>query len=136
MPHELSDEIAAQPDLFVAGGAHVDLGEDVLEAGDAGRSHRGIELDAATANEAGVFFQCCGNRLFVETYDLMQAKIAAHRTHLSVKPSHTDKSYVEHIELLDHLRKGDLDAALACLSVHIDRTRTTYSLPTTDISTE
>lgn len=83
-----------------------------------------------------VFFQCCGNRLFVETYDLMQAKIAALRTHLSVKPSHTDKSYAEHIELLDHLRKGDLDAAIACLSTHIDRTRTTYSLTTADISTE
>lgn len=83
-----------------------------------------------------VLFQCCGNRLFVETYDLMQAKIAALRTHLSVKPSHTDKSYAEHIQLLDHLRKGDLDAAVACLSVHIDRTRTTYSLTTADISTE
>lgn len=83
-----------------------------------------------------VFFQCCGNRLFVETYDLMQAKIAALRTHLSVKPSHTDKSYVEHIELLDHLKNGDIDAALCCLNVHIDRTRTTYSLTTADISTE
>lgn len=83
-----------------------------------------------------VLFQCCGNRLFVETYDLMQAKIAALRTHLSVKPSHTDKSYAEHIQLLDHLRKGDLEAAVACLSVHIDRTRTTYSLTTADISTE
>jgi DNA-binding GntR family transcriptional regulator len=81
-----------------------------------------------------VFFQCCGNRLFVETYDLMQAKIAALRTHLSVKPSHTDKSYAEHIELLDHLKKGDIDAAIACLNVHIDRTRTTYSLATADIS--
>lgn len=82
-----------------------------------------------------VFFQSCGNRLFVETYDLMQAKIAALRTHLSVKPSHTDKSYAEHVELLDHLRKGDLDGANACLSVHIDRTRTTYSLTTADIAT-
>lgn len=83
-----------------------------------------------------VFFQCCGNRLFVETYDLMQAKIAALRTHLSVKPSHTDKSYAEHIELLDHLKKGDIDSAIGCLNVHIDRTRTTYSLTTADISTE
>lgn len=83
-----------------------------------------------------VFFKCCGNRLFVETYDLMQAKIAALRTHLSVKPSHTDKSYAEHIELLGHLKKGDIDAAIACLNVHIDRTRTTYSLTTADISTE
>lgn len=66
----------------------------------------------------------------------MQAKIAALRTHLSVRPSHTDKSYAEHIELRDHLKSGDIDRATACLNVHIDRTRTTYSLATLDISTQ
>lgn len=103
------------------------------EARDKGQTRDYLAQDTAYHN---VFFQCCGNRLFVETYDLMQAKIAALRTHLSVKPSHTDKSYSEHIELLDHLKKGDINAALACLNVHIDRTRTTYSLTTADISAE
>lgn len=102
-------------------------------ARDKGQTKDYLAEDTAYHN---VFFQCCGNRLFVETYDLMQAKIAALRTHLSVKPSHTDKSYAEHIELLGHLKKGDIDAAIACLNVHIDRTRTTYSLTTADISTE
>jgi DNA-binding GntR family transcriptional regulator len=102
-------------------------------ARDSGQTKDYLAADTAYHN---VFFQCCGNRLFVETYDLMQAKIAALRTHLSVKPSHTDKSYAEHIELLSYLKKGDIDAAVACLNTHIDRTRTTYSLATTDISTE
>ncbi|CAN7573342.1 GntR family transcriptional regulator [Rhizobium sp. LjRoot30] len=83
-----------------------------------------------------VIFQCCGNRLFLDTYDLMQAKIAALRTHLSVKPHHTDRSFEEHGEIVEKLRGNDLDAALACLTVHIDRSRTTYSLATADISTE
>jgi DNA-binding GntR family transcriptional regulator len=83
-----------------------------------------------------VIFQCCGNRLFLDTYDLMQAKIAALRTHLSVKPHHTDRSFEEHIEMVEKLRSGELDAAIACLTVHIDRSRTTYSLTTADISEE
>lgn len=81
-----------------------------------------------------IIFQCCGNRLFLDTYDLMQTKIAALRTHLSVKPHHTDRSFAEHIEIVDKLRGGELDAALDCLTVHIDRSRTTYSLTTADIS--
>lgn len=81
-----------------------------------------------------IIFQCCGNRLFHDTYDLMQAKIAALRTHLSVKPHHTDRSFEEHIEIVEKLRAGELDAAIDCLTVHIDRSRTTYSLTTADIS--
>jgi DNA-binding GntR family transcriptional regulator len=83
-----------------------------------------------------VFFQCCGNRLFVDTYDLMQAKIAALRTHLSVKPRHTEQSYAEHQEILDALKRKSIEVALACLARHIDRTRQTYSLSIADISTE
>jgi DNA-binding GntR family transcriptional regulator len=83
-----------------------------------------------------VFFRCCRNHLFMETYELMETKIAALRTHLSSRPSHTDKSFAEHIEMLDHLRQGDLATALACLTVHIDRTRMTYSLTTPDITSE
>lgn len=83
-----------------------------------------------------IIFQCCGNRLFLDTYDLMQAKIAALRTHLSVKPHHTDRSFEEHIEIVEKLRSGDLEAALECLAVHIDRSRTTYSLTTADISSD
>jgi hypothetical protein len=104
--------------------------ERMHAARDKGQTRDYLAEDTAYHN---VFFQCCGNRLFVETYDLMQTKIAALRTHLSVKPSHTDKSYAEHIELLDQLREGDIDAAIACLNIHIDRTRTTYSLTTEDI---
>jgi DNA-binding GntR family transcriptional regulator len=107
--------------------------EQMRQARDAGDVKAYLAADTAYHR---VFFRCCRNHLFQETYDLMETKIAALRTHLSVKPSHTDKSFTEHIEMLDCLRKGDLAAALACLTVHIDRTRTTYSLNTVDISTE
>ena len=83
-----------------------------------------------------VFFNCCRNTLFAETYDMMAAKIAALRTHLSVKPMHTEKSFNEHVKIVNDLRDGKIKDALACLGMHIDRTRSSYSLTTTDITVE
>jgi DNA-binding GntR family transcriptional regulator len=97
------------------------------------RGDRKAYLDADTAfHEA--FFTHCGNSYLSETYGLHVGKIAALRTHLAVKPSHTDMSYVEHCEMLDHLRRGALDEALMVLDVHIDRTKTTYADGVDDIA--
>ncbi len=45
---------------------------------------------------------------------MMAAKIAALRTHLSAKPMHTEKSFAEHGEIIDKLKAGDIDGAIAC----------------------
>jgi DNA-binding GntR family transcriptional regulator len=97
----------------------------------AGDIKRYLAQDTAYHN---VFFRCCGNRLFQDTYELLVTKIAALRTHLSVKPQHTDRSFEEHIEMLERLRKEDLAGAIACLTVHIDRSKTTYSHTIDDIA--
>lgn len=104
---------------------------DMRQAQAEGDIKRYLALDTAYHN---LFFQHCGNRLFKETYDLLVTKIAALRTHLSGKPQHTDRSYQEHIDMLESLRAGDLAGTLACLAVHIDRSKTTYSLTTEDIA--
>lgn len=97
------------------------------------RADRKAYLDADTAfHEA--FFTHCGNTYLSETYALHVGKIAALRTHLAVKPSHTDKSYFEHCQMLDHLRHDALDKALAVLDVHIDRTKSTYADGVEDIA--
>lgn len=83
-----------------------------------------------------VFFARCQNSLMADTYEMMAAKIAALRTHLSSKPSHTEKSFNEHGEIVRNLRNGDIESALATLEVHIDRTRTTFPLSLADISVE
>ncbi len=97
------------------------------------RGDRKAYLDADTAfHEA--FFTHCGNSYLSETYALHVGKIAALRTHLAVKPSHTDKSYVEHCQMLDCLQRDALDEALAVLDVHIDRTKTSYADGVEDIA--
>ena len=80
------------------------------------------------------FFASCGNSYLSETYALYVGKIAALRTHLAVKPAHTDKSYAEHREMLALLRGGELQAALGVLDTHIARTKTTYSAGVEDIA--
>ena len=90
-------------------------------------------LDADTAfHEA--FFAFCGNAYLSETYALHVGKIAALRTHLAVKPDHTERSYEEHRAMLELLRDGKLDAALDVLDKHIARTKTTYASGVEDIA--
>jgi DNA-binding GntR family transcriptional regulator len=97
------------------------------------RNARTDYLDADTAfHEA--FFACCGNAYLSETYALNVGKIAALRTHLAVKPEHTDKSYAEHRKMHNLLRDGQLDAALSVLDTHIARTKTTYASGVEDIA--
>ncbi len=90
-------------------------------------------LDADTAYHQ-VFFEACGNRYLEETYRLHVGKIAALRTHLAHKPMHTQKSFEEHLEMLDLLRSGDVSSALAVLDRHIDRTKSTYAAEIEDIA--
>lgn len=80
------------------------------------------------------FFKYCGNSYFVETYRRYSGKIAALRTHLAVKPSHTRLSMQEHEAILDAIRNGSLEETVRILNQHIDRTRTTYTAEITDIA--
>jgi DNA-binding GntR family transcriptional regulator len=80
------------------------------------------------------FFRRCGNDYLVDTYELHIGKIAALRTHLAVKPLHTEMSYREHCELSELIVKGELQKALGVLDVHIDRTKSTYSAEIDDIA--
>ncbi|MCV0426987.1 MAG: FCD domain-containing protein, partial [Roseibium sp.] len=80
------------------------------------------------------FFKYCGNSYFIETYRRYSGKIAALRTHLAVKPSHTQLSMQEHKAILDAFRNGSVDETVRILNQHIDRTRTTYTAEITDIA--
>lgn len=97
---------------------------------------RGINRDYLNADTAfhQVFFAHCGNGFLAETYALHVGKIAALRTHLSVKPLHMDKSFAEHRDIVERLKRGKVKEALGVLDVHIDRTKTTYSAEIQDIA--
>ena len=90
-------------------------------------------LNADTAFHE-VFFQTCGNPLLADTYAIYIGKIAAVRTHLAVKPLHTERSYEEHRDILANLAAGDLPTTLSILDQHIERTKTTYAETVEDIA--
>jgi DNA-binding GntR family transcriptional regulator len=80
------------------------------------------------------FFDHCGNSLMAQNYGMFVGKIAALRTHLAQKPQHTELSFQEHEAMLDAVSRGDGEAALAVLDVHIARTKETYAAGVTDIA--
>lgn len=73
------------------------------------------------------FFDCCGNQLMLQTYEMHVGKISALRTHLAQLPNHTDLSFGEHSEIAAAVERRDDQAALAILDTHIGRTRLTYT---------
>lgn len=90
-------------------------------------------LNADTAFHE-VFFRTCGNPLLADTYSIYVGKIAAVRTHLSVKPLHTERSFEEHREILSSLASGKLSETRKILDRHIERTKTTYAEHIEDIA--
>ena len=103
-----------------------------MEAARLARNMRGY-LDADTAYHE-VFFEACGNPLLAQSYGNYLGKIAALRTHLSVKPFHTERSFEEHRDILACLETGKIDEALQILERHIDRSKTTYAETVEDIA--
>lgn len=75
-----------------------------------------------------------GNHYLYESYNLISAKAAALRTHLATKPMQTEKSYSEHIEILDLLNQGDINKAIEILTYHIERYKRSYGKNTSDIA--
>lgn len=90
-----------------------------------------LRLDSAFH---AAFFTHCGNHYLKDSYDRYAGKIAALRTHLSVKPMHTRLSYEEHKALRDVLASGTGAEIGAILEAHIGRTREAYAETVEDIA--
>jgi DNA-binding GntR family transcriptional regulator len=90
-------------------------------------------LNADTAFHE-IFFKSCDNPLLADNYSIYLGKIAALRTHLAVKPLHTERSFEEHRDILASVAAGDLQTTLAILDRHIERTKTTYAETVDDIA--
>jgi DNA-binding GntR family transcriptional regulator len=97
------------------------------------RGDRRTYLDLDTRYH-GAFFQFCGNAYLRDSYERYGGKIAALRTHLAIKPLHTQLSFREHEEMQASIARGDIAATLATLDVHLGRTRQTYSEGIEDIA--
>ncbi len=90
-------------------------------------------LDADTEFHLA-FFRHCGNSYLSETYALHVGKIAALRTHLAVKPLHTQRSFEEHCDIAAMVADRKLDRLMAVLDRHIERTKSTYAETVEDIA--
>lgn len=80
------------------------------------------------------FFHYCDNHYLSDSYERYVGKIAALRTHLAVKPLHTERSYEEHVQLRDVIRRGTLEEAKKILAEHIERTRCSYAEEVEDVA--
>ncbi len=80
------------------------------------------------------FFRHCGNHYLTDSYERYSGKIAALRTHLAVKPMHTQLSFEEHIALRDVFVDGTQAQIIKILQAHIGRTRETYAESVEDIA--
>lgn len=77
-----------------------------------------LRLDAAFHEQ---FFRHCHNSYLADAYRLIAAKIAALRTHLSVRPLQIEDSFDEHRAILEAAGKGDANRAIAVLDHQIAR---------------
>jgi DNA-binding GntR family transcriptional regulator len=80
------------------------------------------------------FFNHCGNKYLRDSYERYGGKIAALRTHLAVKPLHTQLSFEEHQALRDVFADGSRAEIVRILEAHIGRTREAYSEGVEDIA--
>jgi DNA-binding GntR family transcriptional regulator len=90
-----------------------------------------LALDTQYHNE---FFAHCDNSYMADAYGRIVGKVAALRTHLAARPSHTEKSMIEHRSLMRAI-EGGKDASLgAILDRHIERTKQSYTRNIDDIA--
>lgn len=75
-----------------------------------------------------LFFKFCGNQYLDDAYRLIAARVAAMRTHLSLVPGHTAKSFKEHIDILQCISDNDVVKVLKILDEHITRTKNSAAI--------
>jgi len=86
--------------------------------------------DSAYLAADTVFHQCLfdhsDNRFLNDAYQAIAKKMAALRNRLGRHPDHMSKSYREHIELAEAVKKRDVERAMQILKSHIDRKEGSY----------
>ena len=95
----------------------------MTEAREAGNDMAYLALDTDFHQH---LMDCSGNRFLNDAYKAIAPKMAALRNRLGGHPEHMDKSYREHLQILDAVEARDLDRALTILRIHIDRKEGSY----------
>ncbi|MGK9170704.1 GntR family transcriptional regulator [Inquilinus limosus] len=102
--------------------------EDAQERGDI-RAYLALDTEYHAQ-----FFDFCGNSYMAEAYSRIVGKVAALRTHLAARPSHTKKSMVEHRAIVKAIDDGEDEMLRDILHRHIGRTKKSYAENIDDIA--
>jgi DNA-binding GntR family transcriptional regulator len=90
-----------------------------------------LQLDAKYHE---TIFNYCGNGYLQDGYKLVSGKIAALRTHLSQHPTHTEKSFHEHIQMVKLFQQKKVKQAKSVLKQHVTRGERSYADTVKDIA--
>lgn len=66
-----------------------------------------------------VMVSLCGNTYFQESYDLISSRMATARNHMGGNNEHMNRSFKQHIAIVEYLKNGKLDAAQNELKIHV-----------------
>ena len=105
--------------------------EKAREAGDA--------LAYAEADNAfhNAFFEYCGNHYVREAYDICSGRVAALRAHLAERlQMHRNRTYTEHLQIVEAFERGDEQEVVAVLSRHIGNMEGNYIQVLQDLDTQ
>jgi DNA-binding GntR family transcriptional regulator len=73
-----------------------------------------------------VLFDLSDNRFLNDAYQTIASKMAALRNRLGMHPDHMQKSYLEHLNMVELIGEGRIDAAEEVLIAHIGRKEGSY----------
>lgn len=107
------------------------ISDAMLAARRAGKTAEYLGLDGDYHN---AIVERSDNLYLIEGYQAIVGRTEALRTHLSRHPTHTDKSMGEHVDMIDLLAQGDLEAAKQVLKRHVTRGERTYADGIQDIA--
>ncbi|MBR0754723.1 GntR family transcriptional regulator [Bradyrhizobium jicamae] len=86
-----------------------------------------VSAARADADFHGALFRHCGNRVFVQAYDLIAGRIGAARFFARQSEVSKRRTGAEHRLIIKHFARGDVDGAADVLTGHIDAMSERYA---------
>lgn len=111
------------PDLLLA-----DLAKSISVMEKARDNDDSLAYANADTQFHNAFFEHSGNHFFAEAYEIVAGRIAALRAHMSVPLAlHRQRTFQEHLDIVEAVEKRDQDSLARQLRVHIAQMEPNYT---------